>query len=128
MRAKRKELCKERLWRVLEPQEWLQRFSDWRKCRPGSDKHETYRLIRQIARNPGRSQPWRERLWCKRHQDWRRFPPGSPKRQAYEIIKRLACEGKTVGSWTARVAAWSPRERAAARVQQARAGQDKEPA
>ena len=87
MRVKRKEICKERLWRVLEPQEWLQRFSDWRKCQPGS-----------------------------------------PKRQAYEIIKRLAQEGKSVGSWTARIAAESPRGRTAANVQQARAGQDKEPA
>jgi hypothetical protein len=86
MRAKRKEICKERLWRVLEPQEWLQRFADWRKCQPGS-----------------------------------------PKRQAYEIIKRLAYEGKSVGSWTARVAASSPRGRTAARVKQTRDGQDQKP-
>jgi hypothetical protein len=87
MRAKRNKICKERLWRVLEPQEWLQRFADWRKCQPGS-----------------------------------------PKRQAYEIIKRLAHEGKSVGSWTARIAAQSPRVRHAAKVKQAPSGQDKEPA
>jgi len=87
MRAKRKEICKERLWRVLEPQEWLQRFADWRKCQPGS-----------------------------------------PKRQAYEIIKRLACEGKSTGSWTARIAGQSPRGIATARVRQSRAGKTQEPA
>jgi transcription initiation factor TFIIIB Brf1 subunit/transcription initiation factor TFIIB len=87
MREKRKEICKKRLWRVLEPQEWLERYADWRKCQPGS-----------------------------------------PKRQAYEIIKRLAQEGKTVGSWTARVAAKSPRGNAAAKIQQIRSGQDQEPA
>jgi hypothetical protein len=127
MRAKRKKICKERLWRVLGPQEWLQRFADWRKCQPGSDKQETYRLILQIAKNPGRSQPWRERLWCRRHQNWRRFSPGSPKRQAYEIIKCRTRERRTVGSWTARIAAQSPHGRAAARVRQTRAGQAHKP-
>lgn len=87
MRAKRKEICKERLWRVLEPHEWLRRFADWRKCQPGS-----------------------------------------PKRQAYEIIKRLAREGKSTGSWTARVAAAPPRGTAAVKVQQSRDGKTQEPA
>lgn len=82
IKAKRKE----RPWRVLEPQEWLQRFADWRKCQPGS-----------------------------------------PKRQAYEIIKRLAQEGKSVGSWTARIAAASPHGISLDKVRQEGAAGSEEP-
>ena len=31
---------------MLEPQEWLQRFADWRKCQPGSPKRQAYEIIK----------------------------------------------------------------------------------
>lgn len=45
IKAKRKE----KPWRVLEPQEWLERFADWRKCQPGSPKRQAYEIIKRIA-------------------------------------------------------------------------------
>jgi hypothetical protein len=45
---------KQRPWRVLEPQEWLARYSDWRKCQPGSPKRQAWEIIKRMARErPG---------------------------------------------------------------------------
>jgi hypothetical protein len=53
---------KERPWRLLEPQEWLQRYADWRKCQPGSPKRQAYELIKRMARQRNTSGLWTERV------------------------------------------------------------------
>ena len=45
---------KQRPWRVLEPEEWLARYADWRKCQPGSPKRQAWEIIKRMARErPG---------------------------------------------------------------------------
>jgi hypothetical protein len=58
IRAKRKG----RPWRVLEPQEWLQRYGDWRKCQPGSPKRQAYEIIRRAARSRPQGARWTDRI------------------------------------------------------------------
>ena len=58
IKAKRKQ----RPWRVLEPQEWLERYSDWRKCQPGSPKRQAYEIIKRLARERKTLGRWTERI------------------------------------------------------------------
>ena len=58
IKAKRKQ----RPWRVLEPQEWLKRYADWRKCQPGSPKRQAYEIIKRLARERKTTGRWTERV------------------------------------------------------------------
>ncbi len=58
IKAKRKQ----RPWRVMEPQEWLRRFADWRKCQPGSPKRQAYEIIKRLAREKLAAGSWAERV------------------------------------------------------------------
>jgi len=53
---------KERPWRILEPQEWLKRYSDWRKCQPGSPKRQAYEIIRILSRQQQALGAWTARI------------------------------------------------------------------
>ena len=53
---------KERPWRLLEPQEWLQRYSDWRKCQPGSPKRQAYEIIKMLSRQQQAFGAWTTRI------------------------------------------------------------------
>ncbi len=53
---------KRRPWRVLEPEEWLKRYADWRKCQPGSPKRQAWEIIRRMARARLRAGSWTERI------------------------------------------------------------------
>lgn len=47
---------------MLEPQEWLQRFSDWRKCQPGSPKRQAYEIIKRLAQERKSVGSWTARV------------------------------------------------------------------
>jgi len=53
---------KQRPWKVLSPQEWLDQYSDWRKCQPGSPKRQAFELIRRMAREGKPAGKWTERI------------------------------------------------------------------
>ena len=53
---------KQRPWKVLEPQEWLRRYADWRRCQPGSPKRQAYELIKRMVCQRGTTGSWTERV------------------------------------------------------------------
>jgi hypothetical protein len=52
---------KQRPWRVLTPAEWLRRYSDWRKCQPGSPKRQAYEIIKRLAKRQ-QGESWTSRV------------------------------------------------------------------